>query len=463
MKKRLILQSITTYLIIFFAVVIFKENKNFYNIGYILLEAAIIAFIFVAMSLFLITIVNNSFEKLKKGASEFASGRLNYKISRSGLKEADEIAEIINKTMENIDEKISHIVQQSSEVEIILSNLAEGVIAVDKNGRIIKFNHAASKFTGIDPSDAQNKKIHQVIKNSELDSIILKALSAKDHIKEEIILENQGKEYVIRAYSTYLQDSQGSNIGALIVLNDITQLKKLENIRRDFIANVSHELKTPITSIKGYAETLTDGALENKEDAEKFTGIILNQANRLNSIIEDLLSLSRLEQDSQEGDLNLEESKVLDMIESAVQLCKVNAESKNINILFSCPEDITAMVNLSLMEQAVINLIDNAVKYSHENTQVQVKASAFNNEVMIKVVDQGQGISAEHLPRIFERFYRVDKARSRKLGGTGLGLSIVKHIAQIHGGYTTVESCVGKGSTFEIHIPARKSSFIKMS
>lgn len=235
--------------------------------------------------------------------------------------------------------------------------------------------------------------------------------------------------------------------------NRITQIKKLEFIRKDFIANVSHELKTPITSIKGYAETLIDGALEDKNDAQKFTKIILNQADRLNNIIEDLLSLSRLDQESEYGQLFVEDTNIKDVLNSAIQLCTVKANSKNIQLDLYCDNKVHARINPSLLEQAVINLIDNAIKHSGENDRVLIEAIKNAAEVVIKVRDWGCGIPDEHLPRIFERFYRVDKARSRKSGGTGLGLAIVKHISQVHNGYTDVQSILGAGSIFSIHIP----------
>jgi len=232
------------------------------------------------------------------------------------------------------------------------------------------------------------------------------------------------------------------------------QFGKLENIRRDFIANVSHELRTPITSIKGYAETLMDGAIQDRENAERFVNIILNHTNRLNNIIEDLLSLSRLEQDPEKSELVFEKTRIINILESAIQICLVKAESKNIRLNLVCLNDIYAIINPSLIEQAVLNLIDNAIKYSPSESEVIIEALQEDNEIIIKVIDYGCGIPEEHLSRIFERFYRVDKARSRKLGGTGLGLSIVKHISQVHGGYTKAESTINAGSIFSIHLPA---------
>ncbi|MFA5112568.1 MAG: ATP-binding protein, partial [Desulfobaccales bacterium] len=230
-------------------------------------------------------------------------------------------------------------------------------------------------------------------------------------------------------------------------------LRRLEQARRDFVANVSHELKTPITSIKGFVETLLDGAIQEPDNAVNFLNIIARHADRLNAIIDDLLSLSRIEQDSDRGKIALAVSQVSEVLRKAVQVCRERAAAKDIAIDLTCPADLTAEINAPLLEQAVVNLIDNAVKYSPAARPVQVEARVEPGEVVILVKDQGPGIAPEHLARLFERFYRVDPGRSRKVGGTGLGLAIVKHIAQAHGGYVTLQSAPGKGSTFFIHLP----------
>ena len=239
----------------------------------------------------------------------------------------------------------------------------------------------------------------------------------------------------------------------MIVLNDVTRLQRLEGVRRDFVANVSHELRTPITSIKGFIETLRDGAIRRPADAEKFLEIVAKQADRMNSIIEDLLLLSRVEQDTREAKVVLESTPIKGVILEAVQVCEPKAHAKDIRITVNCPDGLTARINPALLEQAIINLIDNAIKYSEPGCPVDVEAEEHASEVVIRVRDKGCGIEPEHLPRIFERFYRVDKARSRKLGGTGLGLSIVNHIIQAHEGTVDVQSTPGAGSTFSIHLP----------
>jgi two-component system phosphate regulon sensor histidine kinase PhoR len=260
-----------------------------------------------------------------------------------------------------------------------------------------------------------------------------------------------------------LHDGSGRNIGVLVVMNDVTRLRRLENIRRDFVANVSHELKTPITSIKGYVETLLDGAIDNKEDAARFLGIVVKQTNQLYAIIEDLLSLSRIEKQSEDGEVALSIGNLHQILAEAVQTCQMKASEKNIRISINCPEKLQINMNATLLEQAVVNLVVNAIKYSDAGSEVIVAAEEKTQDdgtsrVVISVRDFGIGIAKKHLPRLFERFYRSDKARSRKLGGTGLGLSIVKHIAQAHGGDVSVQSQEGQGSTFFISLPAAGKS-----
>jgi two-component system phosphate regulon sensor histidine kinase PhoR len=240
-------------------------------------------------------------------------------------------------------------------------------------------------------------------------------------------------------------------------MNDVTRLRRLENVRRDFVANVSHELKTPVTSIKGYAETILDSGLEDTEQTSKFLQIIVRQSNQLHAIVEDLLDLSRIEQETDKEDIVFICGNVKDVLQAAVQLCSVKAQEKDIAINLDCAATLSYAMDPILMEQAVSNLVVNAIKYSDPASCVEIRGyktdQAGEEMIAISVQDYGVGIGKEHLPRLFERFYRSDKARSRKLGGTGLGLAIVKHIAQAHNGTVTVESELGKGSVFTIFLP----------
>jgi two-component system phosphate regulon sensor histidine kinase PhoR len=224
-------------------------------------------------------------------------------------------------------------------------------------------------------------------------------------------------------------------------------------MRKDFAANASHEIKTPLTAIKGFVETLRTGECADPKETDRFLTIIEKHVNRLAAIIEDLMKLSKIEQQDEKSDIQLEENSVKSVISSAIQTCREKAEAKEIAIDFVCPEDISVLLDSRLMAQAVINLLDNAINYSSEKSDIQISASLKDKELRISVQDHGIGIPKEHLSRLFERFYRVDKARSRELGGTGLGLAIVKHIAHAHGGRVSVDSIPGKGSTFSLHLP----------
>jgi len=263
----------------------------------------------------------------------------------------------------------------------------------------------------------------------------------------------QNGERILNLKSSPLLDAGKDQIGTLVVINDVTQLRRLEDMRKDFVANVSHEIKTPLTAIKGFVETLHRGSVDNPEEAQRFLDIIQKHVDRLSSIIDDLLSLSRIEQEGGRQAIQFENMPIMDIFKSAIQICHSKAEEKHIAVHVACEEQLKSFFDPTLLEQAVVNLLDNAIKYSEPDSAIHLSADLSDSEVKIAVEDQGIGIAKKHLPRLFERFYRVDKARSRKMGGTGLGLAIVKHIAQAHGGQVTVKSTPGKGSTFSIHLP----------
>jgi two-component system phosphate regulon sensor histidine kinase PhoR len=250
-----------------------------------------------------------------------------------------------------------------------------------------------------------------------------------------------------------LLDAQGNDIGILVVFNDISDLKQLEQIRRDFVANVSHELRTPITAIKGFVETLQEGAIDDKESAAHFLNIIGEHVDRLNTIIQDLLTLSKIERSADVQTIVLEKGNVIDVLNTAIQSCKSEADAKQIHLELESTEKHEALIDSHHLELAIINLLSNAIRYSDPGSTVKVGIEKTDRELDIYVKDEGCGIAPEHLSRIFERFYRVDSDRSRKLGGTGLGLAIVKHIALTHKGRVSVESTLDKGSTFRIHLP----------
>jgi len=397
--------------------------------------------------------ISHPLNDLREGVERFSEEGLSYRIPVSRYEEVASLADTINDLAERLDHRIRTEVRQLSEQEAVFSSMIEALIVIDGSGRVTRLNDSAARLLGVDPEAAAGKNIQEIVRSTQLQAFISSALSAAEPIEGDLVLRGEGGDRFLQAHGMLLPDLEGRTAGAVIVLNDVTRLQRLEGIRRDFVANVSHELKTPITSIKGFIETLRDGAVGRPGDAEKFLEIVAKQADRMNSIIEDLLLLSRVEQDAREERVALESVPVKGVILDAVQVCEPKARAKDIRISVVCPDGISARINAALLEQAVINLVDNAVKYSEPGRPVSIVAEETSREVAIHVRDEGPGIEAEHLPRIFERFYRVDKARSRTLGGTGLGLAIVKHIVQTIGGAVTVESAPGAGSTFSIHLP----------
>ena len=418
----------------------------------IALFCALTALLLAGISFWLSRRIVRPLEILNSEAERLARGELTHKLPVSDIREIGALAESLNQMSAALDEKIHDIMNQGNEREAILSSMVEGVLAVDSGERLLRINEAAAKLLGIDAAKSQGRMLQEVVRNHELQALLAGVLSTHQNKEEEIVLRTDRGERNLHAQGTVLHDAR-ETIGALVILHEVTQLKKLEKVRRDFVANVSHELRTPVTSIKGFVETLLDGAMHNPEELQRFLQIVASQTDRLNAIIEDLLTLSRIEQEEEKAEIALGQAPLRGVLETAIEVCRMKAAGKNIQLEMACDAGLMAAMNAPLLEQAVINLLDNAIKYSYPDQPIHLSAERTNGEIVIRVQDQGCGIGREHLPRIFERFYRVDKARSRKLGGTGLGLAIVKHIAQAHGGRATVESLLGQGSTFSIHLP----------
>ncbi len=419
----------------------------------IVLSGIIIAFFTAIVCLIISRKISRPIEELRKNAEGISKGEYRFNRPRSNIEEIDNLHNAMKDMVNDLENRISTITKQRNEIEVILTGMDEGIIAIDNRENIISINRAAEEIFDTSNKDAQGRSVQEAIRNRAFHDFVKDAITGDDPVEREITLF-PGEEKFVNGHGNKLVDANGKQIGALIVLNDITRIKKLENIRRDFVANVSHEIKTPITAIKGFVETLRDGGVDSLDDRARFLNIISKHVNRLEAIIDDLLKLSRIERDAETEDgIVLRKDKIFSVIETAVQVCTPNAESKDIKISFKCDKELSAKVNAPLLEQAVVNLLDNAVKYSNNNSKVAVNAYGTENDAVIEVIDEGRGIEKEHLPRLFERFYRVDKARSRQQGGTGLGLAIVKHIIQAHRGSVGVESTPGKGSVFTIKLP----------
>ncbi|HUY31300.1 MAG TPA: ATP-binding protein [Pirellulales bacterium] len=390
--------------------------------------------------------------KVRVAAQRVAAGDFDHRLRLPDDAEMDHLTEAFQTMTGQWETRLAALTRRNDEQQAVLASMVEGVFAVDPDERIISLNPAAARLLGANPREVEGRSLPEVIRNADLSRFVAGALACKQPIEGDVVLRG-ARECVLQAHGTALRDPAGRSMGAVIVLNDVSRLRQLENVRRDFAANVSHELKTPITSIKGFVETLLDGAMRDAADAERFLRIILRQADRLNSIIDDLLSLSRIEKEADAADIALAVVALRELLDTARHDCDLQAGERNVRISLECDAAARVRANAALLGQAVTNLLDNAIKYSEPGGEVWLCARDGDGEVLIEVRDQGSGIAEEHLSRLFERFYRVDRARSRKLGGTGLGLAIVKHIVLAHRGQVTVASRPGQGSTFTIHLP----------
>ncbi|AQQ70163.1 Alkaline phosphatase synthesis sensor protein PhoR [Limihaloglobus sulfuriphilus] len=390
-------------------------------------------------------------ETLKTGAQHYADGNFDFKLCSSSTEEIASLAVSMNNMAAEIKKRIAQITDQKDQQAAILSDMSEGVLAIDADYKILLANSSACRLLGL-KGDVRGRLLHDTVRLPAMleyvDSVFEQGAQSSRQIR---IGTSESLRFINLSASAI--DTADRIHKVVIVLNDITEMQKLQEMRKDFVANVSHELKTPITSIKGFVETLLDGAIDDAQKSRHFLGIIRSQTDRLDAIINDLLTLSRLERAFEERLIHLCEEDVSSVIKSSVEICQYKAQAKDIAISIDCPEFLNARLNRTLFEQALANLIDNAVKYSPNGSSVTVSAEKDNGKINIAVKDNGPGIAPEHLARLFERFYRVDKARSRDRGGTGLGLSIVKHIAAAHSGSVSVDSQPGSGSTFIISIP----------
>jgi two-component system phosphate regulon sensor histidine kinase PhoR len=324
-------------------------------------------------------------------------------------------------------------------------------VTVDSDGRIRRVNAAARALLEASQEVLEGASIGDVVQHPDLRRCIADAKRAETTTSVTVQVGGMSEKMLV-VHASPLVEEQGAAPGTLLVIHDVTRLEKLENVRRDFVANVSHELRTPITSIKGFVETLLDGAADDPVLSRKFLAIVGRQAERLNLILTDLLTLAKLEVGG-EARVETEEKNLKDLVQVAVSECSHRAQAKEMSLISQFYSELVVRANSSLVEQALVNLIDNAIKYTEAKGEVRVEIRKAGDFAEIRVCDTGPGIDTQHLSRLFERFYRIDQGRSRQLGGTGLGLAIVKHIAQVHGGRVSVDSVVGQGTSFSFFLP----------
>jgi two-component system phosphate regulon sensor histidine kinase PhoR len=331
----------------------------------------------------------------------------------------------------------------------LLNYLQEGIILLSLSGEILHVNEVAAQLSQDNITDLIGKNINGSKFDKKIISFFELVKSSRTDQKDDLIPE-LSKDRAYRVYGSIVPKGEQDTETILIVLTDVTPLRRLEKVRRDFVANVSHELRTPIASIQGSVETLLDGAIDRPADAKIFVDMIRRHSERLSSIVEDLLTLSKLEGESR-SELNTYPYNVKLLIEESCELSHIRADQKRITMTLEVDSDISLLVNANLLRQALVNLLDNAVKASAEKANINIAAKVAGEMLEIAITDHGTGIKHEHLPRIFERFYTAD--RSRSSGGSGLGLAIVKHIVLAHGGKVSAQSVEGQGSTFTLKLP----------
>ena len=390
-------------------------------------------------------------------AESMSGGNYNQRVSIERKDEIGSLAKALNKMAWSSHERLETIALDNNKLLAILSGMVEGVVAVDKNETIIHLNEAAARILGISPKEDVNRRIWEATHSQELCQVFSLALNEETEIRRKLKIVTNSTDQIVEVHASPFRDAGGELVGAVAILYDVSELERLETIRRDFVANVSHELKTPITAIRGLVETLIDDEEISPDNHYKFLTKTMNQTLRLSTIVSDLLALSRLE--SAGLDLIRVSLDLREVVTASMQVLLPVSEGKNILIESQIPEEpVEVLGDREALFQSVNNLLDNAIKYNSEKGVVTLHLHIEGENAVINVQDTGIGIEPLEQHRIFERFYRVDKARSRQLGGTGLGLSIVKHTALAHGGQLSVESIPGTGSTFQISIPLIKSS-----
>lgn len=404
-----------------------------------------------------------SLRHLSAVAARYASGDFADRAMPAGTKEMRQLGKSLNKMARRLTSQIQLLEQQSAEQDQVFQSMDLGVLAFDEEQYILSANRTAGELLGVRADDLVGKQIGDVTDSGPLLRMVADAALGEYQSRYEFGMTtpaSKTRRIQVRATTSRLADSSGDSRGAVLMLADITLVRQLESMRTDFAANASHELRTPITNVKGYVETLLEGGLDNPSDVHRFLGVIARNADRLGAIVDDMLALTNLERvDANQEELNTEPTPVGALIQTVRSNIAQDARDQNKQIKVELDELLYVQVNPRLAEQAIANLVSNAIRYCPENSIVTIRTERSVIEdsgvdaVAIYIIDEGPGIPQEHLSRLFERFYRVDKARSREKGGTGLGLAIVKHIARVHNGAISVSSELGKGTTFTLEFP----------
>jgi two-component system phosphate regulon sensor histidine kinase PhoR len=430
------------------------ENITFYEIS--LLKQIGIASVIGIIIAFLIGLkfvgaFLKPINELNDATQKISDGNFHNRIHIRSDDELSNLANNFNKMSHELEIMIAELNESNNIMDAVLSSMNNSLIAVDTQHEVLFLNRAFEKKFNINELKAKGQALFQLIDDERLKKYLKELLKDNDQNSIEFSTEN-GR--IFNIYSTTILENNDEMIGTLITLQDVTDMKKLEKVRSDFVANVSHELRTPLTSIRGFIETLKDGAINDEQVREKFLEIIDMEVTRLTTLIEDILVLSDIENNY----LTSKKQKIdlVEMSYNVIDMLKPLAKKKDIQINYEFDEHVPMIsANKSWTKQMIINLVDNAIKYSNQDGTIDISVHHRLNNIVLTIADEGIGIASEDLDRLFERFYRVDKARSRDLGGTGLGLAIVKHVVLALNGKVNVQSEPGKGTKFTINIPVK--------
>jgi two-component system phosphate regulon sensor histidine kinase PhoR len=382
-------------------------------------------------------------------ARQFALGNLGARIRVRRGDELGELARILNATAQQLQERLAENARDRARTEAILASMEDGVLAVDHEGGVLLANETLRRSLGL--NDPVGRHYVEVLRQREVGEILEEVLRTGERRAVEVGMRHRSRVYALTGVP--FPGAEGAPHGAVLTFHDVTERRRLEQVRRDFVANASHELRTPLTSIRGFVEALEDGAVDETATARRFLGKIHTHADRMSTLVEDLLELSRLE--SGERPPRWEQVQPAEIADDVVVSFEETAARKGTALARSGGGAPRVTTDADRLRRILENLVDNALKYTPAGGRVEVNdAPGLDGGALVEVRDDGPGIAAEHVPRIFERFYRVDKARSRELGGTGLGLAIVKHLAEGMGAGVEVVSELGKGTTFRVALPS---------
>jgi two-component system, OmpR family, phosphate regulon sensor histidine kinase PhoR len=388
-------------------------------------------------------------ERLKEFSRRVAEGDFRA-LSGDGSGDALEALGVsLNQTAARMDRTIRTLTEERNLSSAILGSMVEGVAVVNGAERLLFANQSFAGILGLDIPPKSGSALVEVVRQTEMIEAVREVLAGEPRVESEIVTGTLRQHFFA---ATVASVRAGDTSGAVVVLHDITELRKLERVRRDFVANVSHEFKTPLTAIQGFAETLLGGAIDDPQNRERFLGIILEHSRRLARLTDDLLKLSKMDADRLE--VEIRRVSVSELIESCVQTAEHRAVEKNISVSVSPPTELPDIAgDRRRLAEVLQNLLDNAIQYTLEGGRIVISAAVRDPDVIFTVADSGIGIPKADQSRIFERFYRVDAARSREAGGTGLGLAIAKHLVEVHGGRIWVDSEIGQGSQFHFSVP----------